>query len=168
MAASIFFGSIIRSFSGSLVRDVGPVHALCLFAACSNRARREPVRGDHAVAFVVHLSECQHAGGAALDAGRTADAFRVRHRQTFVRKVHDINSLVANGSTNHRRFRSPNAGGDRAEPLGVTGRPAGMEPVWVSSYGTSHFTFLAGACPRSASGVSPHGPSFVRTFAKRL
>src|SRR5437588_11396943 len=41
------------------------------------------------------MSEGKDAGRTLLDAGGTAHAFGILHRQTFVREVHDVDALVA-------------------------------------------------------------------------
>src|ERR1051325_2145840 len=48
----------------------------------------------------VQPAEIQHAGGTHLNASRATDTFRILHRQTFVRKIHDIDALMTNGSAN--------------------------------------------------------------------
>src|SRR5438067_7002185 len=41
------------------------------------------------------MSEGEDAGRTLLDAGGTAHAFGILHRQAFVREVHDVDALVA-------------------------------------------------------------------------
>src|SRR5437016_4315804 len=41
------------------------------------------------------MAEGKNASRTLLDAGGATDAFRVLHRQAFVREVHDVDALVA-------------------------------------------------------------------------
>lgn len=43
----------------------------------------------------VEAAKGEHAGRAALHAGRAADAFGVAHAEALVGEVHDVDALVA-------------------------------------------------------------------------
>src|SRR5436190_14189396 len=67
----------------------------------ANRRSRKPVQ-DNALLAVV-MPERQDTGRTLLHTGGTAHALRVLHRQTFVREVHDVDSLVADRSADVAR-----------------------------------------------------------------
>ena len=52
------------------------------------------------VPLLVVAAKRQNASWALLDAGGTADAFRILHRKAFVSEVHHVDSLVADRSAN--------------------------------------------------------------------
>src|SRR5205085_11510158 len=67
------------------------------------------------------MAEGEDASRTLLDAGGAADAFGILHRETFVRKVHDVDALVAdrgaNVAGNAFRFlwKNPEAGEARVD-----------------------------------------------------
>ena len=62
-----------------------------------DRARGESVRPNHLTGARINLPEHEDSGGTALHARRTSHALRIRHRQSLVREVHDVDALVAHG-----------------------------------------------------------------------
>src|SRR5207249_1528687 len=72
----------------------GPSPTSHLPFAHEDRRRREKVELDGG-SLPVDLPELKNTCRAALDARRAADAFRVLHRDPFVREVHDVDALVA-------------------------------------------------------------------------